>query len=272
MRLLVGCLFFSLTIAAQADEVVLKSGRSLVGEIIERTATNVTIEIGPGRVTFPLAAVDHVVSGPSALGTYRERARSLDPEDAAGWLALGYWARARGLATQANAAFERVIAIEPSNEQAQSALGHVRVGDRWMTREEGYRAQGLVEFRGEWLTPQERDARLAQMQMEADIERQRIESELREAEARARQAEAEARRAEAEVAAAEPAVVPLWMRGGVSERHAHGRRHGQSEAERQDRHGSPTPQPSPRAQATPAPQPTATLPPPPAGAAIQRPR
>jgi hypothetical protein len=202
MRPLVACLLLFLAMPARADEIVLRGGRSLMGEIVARTATSVTIEIGPGRVTLPLTAVDRVVSGPSALATYRDRAQRLSSEDAAGWLALGLWARDHGLATQAATAFERAIAIDPSNEQAQQALGRVRVADRWMTRDDAYRAQGIVQFQGDWLTPQEREARLAQQQIEADIERQRVESEarLREAEARARAAEAEARRAEAEAA------------------------------------------------------------------------
>jgi len=248
MRTLVACLLFSLAIPARADEIVLKGGRSLVGEIAERTATSVTVEIGPGRVTFPLAAIDHVVTGPSALGTYRERARRLAAGDAAGWLALGRWAHERGLATQANEAFERAVAIDPANAPAQEALGRVRVGDRWMTRDEGYRAQGLVQFQGEWLTPQERDARLAQQQAEATIERQRVESEarVREAEARARQAEAEARRAEAEAAATDQptaTLVPVWIGGGLPRRHEHDR--SERTGLRHDQRPTPTPRPSP---------------------------
>jgi hypothetical protein len=248
MRPLVACLLLSLAMSALADEIVLKGGRSLAGEIAERTPTSVTVEIGPGRVTFPLAAIDHIVTGPSTLGTYRERARRLAAGDAAGWLALGYWAHAHSLATQANEAFERVIGIDPANEQAQQALGRVRVGDRWMTRDEGYRAQGLVQFQGEWLTPQERDARLAQQQTEAALERQRIESEtrLREAEARARQAEAEARRAEAEAAGVgQPAtpLVPLWMGAGFPDRHERDR--GERAGLGHNRRPAPTPRPSP---------------------------
>ena len=237
--LLAACLLFSLAMPARADEVVLKGGRSLRGEIVARTATSVTIEIGPGRVTLPLTAIDRVVSGPSALSAYRDRAQRLSPEDATGWLALGLWARDHGLATQANAAFERAIAIDPGSEQAQQALGRVRVADRWMTKEDAYRAQGLVQFQGDWLTPQEREARLAQQQMEADLERQRVESEvrLREAEARARTAEAEARRAEAEAAAASQPVLPFGIgfpRRGIHDnddrRHPHD--HGSTPAPR----------------------------------------
>jgi hypothetical protein len=235
------CLLLALAIPTRGDEIVLKGGRRLVGEIVERTSTSVSIEMAPGRVTLPLSAIDRILSGPSALSAFRQRASRLAPEDAAGWLALGFWARERGLATQATLAFERAVAAQPDNAQAQDALGHVRVGERWMTREEGYRAQGLVLFEGDWVTPQERDSRLAQRQMETETERQRIETDarLREAEARVRQAEAEARRADAEAAAAEPSmpVVPLWPYGGSTEGRAHPH----------DRRGHPPRHPQPQA-------------------------
>jgi hypothetical protein len=231
MRFGMACLLLALAIPTRGDEIVLKGGRRLVGEIVERTSTSVSIEIAPGRVTLPLSAVDRIVSGPSALSTFRQRASRLASEDAAGWLALGIWALERGLATQATLAFERTVAVQPDNAQAQEALGHVRVGERWMTREEGYRAQGLVLLEGDWVTPQERDSRLAQRHMETETERRRLETDarLREAEARVRQAEAEARRADAEAAAlAQPSmpIVPLWPYGGSTERrtHPHGRR------------------------------------------------
>ena len=242
MRFRWACLLVCVGLPAHADEVVLKGGRSLFGEVVGRTATTVTIEIAPGRVTFPLSAVDHISSGPSALGAFRERSQRLAQDDAAGWLALALWARDHGLATQANEAFERVTAIDPANATAQQALGRVRVGDQWMAREDGYRAQGLVELQGEWLTPQERDARLVQARTEAEIERQRIESEakVREAEARAREAEAEARRAEAEATAP---VVPFWMSAGFPRQREHdGDGHGR---------GSHGHQPAPTPQATP---------------------
>jgi hypothetical protein len=258
MRFGMACLLLALAIPTRGDEIVLKGGRRLVGEIVERTATSVSIEIAPGRVTLPLGAIDRIVSGPSALSTFRQRASRLASEDAAAWLALGLWALERGLATQATLAFERVVAVQPDNAQAQEALGHVRVGERWMTREEGYRAQGLVLFEGDWVTPQERDSRLAQRQMETETERQRAETDarLREAEARIRQAEAETRRANAEAAAAAETsipVVPLWPYSGSTE----GRGHPHDRRGHPPRHPQPQTTPSrvthPVAQPSPIP-------------------
>src|SRR5438477_12493171 len=72
---------------AAADDVVLKGGGQLSGEIIEHTDTSITVDVGPGRVTIPASRVDHIVRSTSPLTVYRERAARLSPKDARGWLA-----------------------------------------------------------------------------------------------------------------------------------------------------------------------------------------
>jgi hypothetical protein len=44
---------------------------------------------------------------------------------------------------------------------AHRALGHERVGDQWMTRDEAMASRGYVNFEGRWVSPQERDLVLA---------------------------------------------------------------------------------------------------------------
>ncbi len=200
-----------------ADDVYLKGGGKLSGVVVERSATMLLLETGPGRVGVPLARVERVVGADSSLAEYGRRAARLAPGDLAGWLALAEWAHAAGLATQAREAFERVRALDPGHPAAQAALGNVQWGGRWMSPDEARRAQGLVPFEGEWLSPEERDERL-RSQVEDDAARQsRAEAtaRVREAEARAAAAEADARRAEQEARAAEAGTgVPLWLGGG----------------------------------------------------------
>lgn len=184
---------------ASADEVFLKGGGRIAGVVVETTATRLTLEVGPGRITLPLSRVIRIVEGRSSLAVFRERAAALGPGDAAGWLQLAVWAEERGLGTQARAAYEKVLAIDPGNAEAQRGLGNVRLADRWVTPEESYRAQGLVPFEGQWMTPAEREALVRERTEAAAGEQLRREAEARtrEAEARARAAEAEAQRAEA---------------------------------------------------------------------------
>lgn len=213
--------FFSLLSLAPlacADEILLRSGGRISGVVAERSASSVTVDVGPGRITLPLSRVDRIVPGSSDLAVYRQRAGTLAPENAQGWLELGRWARERGLLTQAGEAFERALAADPQNAAAHQAAGHVLMSGRWLSSDDAYRAQGYVPFEGRWVTPQEHEALVRGRAERAATEHARIESEARarEADARARAAEAEARRAEADrgiTAGAGAYGVPLWLAG-----------------------------------------------------------
>jgi hypothetical protein len=187
--------------AAWADEVFLRGGGSVHGEVVQRTASSIVMEVGPGRMTLPMSRVDRIVATTSALSVYRDRAASLASGDVAGWLGLARWAEARDLLTQAREAFEHVVAVDPSNAAANAALGRVTLNGQWVTREESYRARGLVSFEGMWVTPTE----VAALVNEREAEQRRRELAL-EASARAREADARARTAEAEARLAEAAA------------------------------------------------------------------
>lgn len=200
---------------AGADEVYLRGGGRVLGEIVERRPDGVVIEVGPGRVTLPASRIERVVNSTSPLAAYRARAARLHSGDLRGWLELGFWARDQALNTQAGEAFEHVLALDPSNAAAQRAVGHVLQGGRWMTLEDSYRARGLMYFNGSWMTAAEREAALAERAFEAEERRARAEADARarEADARTRAAEAEARRIEAESTADGGFPYP-WIFGG----------------------------------------------------------
>ncbi len=176
-----------------ADTVFLKSGGKVEGRIVTQSDTEVQVDVGAGNVTVPMAKVDRIVSGSSALEEYARRAAALRPEDADGWKELARWARSQSLNTQARQAYERVLAIAPSDPEANQATGRVQVGGRWVREEESYRAQGYVKFEGEWMRPAEQQAILQHRSAAADAER--ATQRAREAEARAETAEARAREA-----------------------------------------------------------------------------
>jgi tetratricopeptide repeat protein len=219
--LMIGLAAAVLPLAAGADEVYLKSGGQLSGRIVSRTATSIEVDIGAGKITVPTSHVVRIEEGRSALQEYEERAARVAAGDAEAWLALGDWADARGLGSQAREAYNRALSAQPDNARANTALGNVRLNNQWVSQEEGYRAQGFVPFEGEWITPNEHAAILRERALEADQERARVQAELSareteartaEAEARARQAEAEAQsRAEAEASGG----IPLWYAWGA---------------------------------------------------------
>jgi hypothetical protein len=242
--------------ATSADEVVLKSGRRVSGVVVEETRTTVVLDVGAGLVGFPRASVAQVVRGSSPLARYRERAAVLGADDAAGWLALGLWARDNDLQTAAREAFERVIAIDPASAEAHRALGHEQVGGAWLSGDAAQRARGLVPFEGDWVTPAEQAARLAEREADRRDRRERDAADARaaEAEARAREAEARARQAEdqARVQGGIPIGGGIWGWGVAPCTGRDCRPDGQRGRDRGDRRGDgkgkpqPAPQPSPR--------------------------
>ena len=206
---------FSCAGAASADEVYLKGGGRVSGRIVQRTATSVEIDVGGGTVAVPAKQVERIVEGRCSLDVYNDRAGALDPKDREGWAALGRWASDQGLSAQSREAYHRVLTINPTDAEANQALGNVQVNGRWMTEEAGNRALGYVQFEGQWMTPAEQQA-IQSERAAADSDRARAEAEARARQAEARAEEAEARAKEAEKAAeeAQPEGIPLWWGWG----------------------------------------------------------
>jgi hypothetical protein len=202
---------------AHADSVFLKGGGQINGEVVEQRADAVVLEVGPGRITLPMRSVARVVSNTTDLGLYHARAAALAARDVAGWLSLAAWAHHHDLATQAREAYERVLAVDPLNADAHLALGHVRMGDRWLSAADANRARGLVEFEGTWMSPEERQMRVAEQaalaqERQADARAREAEARAREAAARADAAEADARQARTAQAGAGGIPYP-WVFG-----------------------------------------------------------
>lgn len=200
MKRIIAVAVFVAAPAAWADEVFLRGGGSIHGEVVQQTAASVVMEVGPGRMTLPMSRVERIIATTSDLSIYRSRAAGLAAGDVRGWIALARWAEDRELQTQSRDAYEHVVAFDPQNATANEALGRVRLAGQWVTAEESFRARGYVPFEGGWVTPEERSAALADRSAEARARQATAEAEARarEAEARAEAAEADARRAEAE--------------------------------------------------------------------------
>jgi hypothetical protein len=200
--------------AAAADEVFLKSGGKLSGRVVSRTATSIEVDVGAGRISVPASSVLRVEEGRSPLQEYEERAGTIAAGDAGGWVALGEWADARGLGTQAREAYTRALAASPDDPRANEALGNVQMGGRWVSEAESYKARGYVQYHGEWITAAEHEALLRERAADDARDRERREADSRVREAEARAAEAEARAAEAEAEQASEGI-PLWYGWGA---------------------------------------------------------
>ena len=149
------------------------------GEIVERTEVSLKVDIGAGAITVPLSSVVKIEERESPLEKYRTSAARLGPGEVEAWRRLARWAAAEGLASQAREAWRNVLSTAPDDAEANRALGRVRQDGKWMNEDDAYRAQGYVDFEGEWLTPEERDAILAERSASEQAERHALEEEIR---------------------------------------------------------------------------------------------
>ena len=190
-----------------ADEVHLRGGGRVTGEIIEQTEESITVDIGGGTLTVRMSSVVGIEKSVSPMQEYRARAAELPADDAEAWRELAGWATGNALASQATDAWNHVVEILPDDEEANRALGRVRLDGRWVSEEESYRARGYVEFEGAWMTPAERQSILAGRAAREEAERQAIDAEVRAIEA---EQEAERRREEAEAEAFHRGGLPQY--------------------------------------------------------------
>lgn len=169
-----------------ADEVYLKGGGQISGEIVEQSDTSITVDIGGGTLAVKTSQVVRVEKSVSPLQEYKQKAAAIASGDAAAWRTLARWAEGQALATQAREAWTQALRIQPDDPEANQALGRVQLDGAWVSEEDAYRAQGYVEFEHEWVTPGERDAILADRQAEAQAHQDAMQAQA-EAEEAARQ-------------------------------------------------------------------------------------
>lgn len=153
-----------LATAAEADVVTTKDGRRLDGKILSESTTEVVIETRLGRVTVPRSDVRTLERGKSArdeFGPRYERAKA----DVAALMELAAWAAQEKLESEARKCHRRVVELDPKHELAQLALGNVLYKGEWLTPKQRdarraveeaaeRKAQGLVEHEGQWVTPE----------------------------------------------------------------------------------------------------------------------
>jgi hypothetical protein len=148
-------LTFFCALAAAADEVVLKNGHIVEGKV-EVVGDEVRITKGKSSVTYPSSMVREIRYRPTREEEFESRRRKLEEGDLAGLLDLARWCSENGLKEQSAEQYSRVLRIDPSHEEARTALGHRLHEGRWMTEEEYQSAQGKVLFRGQWVSPEDK--------------------------------------------------------------------------------------------------------------------
>jgi uncharacterized membrane protein len=179
-------------VEVSADVVYLRDGTTLEGQVVEERSTILVRQrFGEVRVerTDVLRIEETIDPEDELAGLQRELGHGTADER----YQLAVWCRAHGFDLEAQRAFLSVLRVDTDHPGARAALGYVLREGRWLTIEDMHRADGLVEYRGEWMTPEEQAAREAQAR-EDRAQRRLARQEIEEAEREARREEREARR------------------------------------------------------------------------------
>jgi hypothetical protein len=181
-----------------ADEVYLKGGGQLSGQIVGHTDDSVTVDIGAGKMTVKLSNVVRIEEGTSPVEEFKARAAKIAADDGEGWRELARFAADEGLSTQARQAWSKVVAVLPDDAEANRGLGRVQHDGRWMSGEDAYRAQGYVDFEGQWMTPAEQQSILADRQAREKADQEAMQAQIAADDAAAREREAAEAREDAQ--------------------------------------------------------------------------
>ena len=156
----------ALVAGARADILHMKDGRQVEGKILSETSKKVRIRTRLGELEFPAADIERIERKKSPLEEFEERwAASKTAED---FFAVGKWADEAKMRKQARKAMKKAVELDPSHAGANTWLGFVEYKGEWMKPEErdrrmaadqkaDMRERGLVLYRDRWVTPEERE-------------------------------------------------------------------------------------------------------------------
>ncbi|GAC1465793.1 MAG: hypothetical protein NVSMB9_05720 [Isosphaeraceae bacterium] len=147
---------------AWADRIALRGGGQIRGKVLPNPKKPELVFVLSERGKTPLSLrkeqILEVVPEPSALDDYLPRRDSASPTADAQYK-LGLWCEQHKLLDLATIHYQAAIRHDPSFGPAHRKLGHVQQGDRWFTNDEIRLAQGLVRYKGQWITREEKERR-----------------------------------------------------------------------------------------------------------------
>jgi hypothetical protein len=155
-------LFVAWAADARADRVVLRSGNDIRGVVLPDKAKahpdRVLVQTDTGTKPIELSKdqVVKVVREASPLDEYVARRDGVGPSAEAQY-EFGLWCESNKLPGPAQIHYQRAVEIDKEFAPAHKKLGHVLHAGRWLTYDEQRAAQGLVKYKGRWISRQEKE-------------------------------------------------------------------------------------------------------------------
>jgi uncharacterized phage-associated protein len=143
---------------ASADVIHLTAGGSYRGTIVEEDERSVLIETNVGRIRVLRYEISRIERDADDQQTFERQWRDLRSGNADEFYELGVWARDRNLEEESQRCFRRALQLDSFHRDTRRALGHRLHQGRWYDEQEYRRVvEGLVEYDGRWVTPEDRD-------------------------------------------------------------------------------------------------------------------
>lgn len=149
-----------------ADRIVLRGGGEIQGKVLPDPSNpgRVTVVLPTGKtlLRFQKPQILQVTPKPSVLDEYVVRRAKLG-EGAEAQHELGLWCETQKLTDLAEVHYEAALEQDKAFAPAHQKLGHTLVAGRWLNADELRESQGLVRYKGKWITKEQRDAREAEL-------------------------------------------------------------------------------------------------------------
>jgi hypothetical protein len=155
----------ALALCARADTFVMKDGRRIEGKVSRETSSSYFVATGVGEIELKRADVKERILSQSVHDQYDERFAKAKTADE--FAQLGTWATEQKLKSLGAKAWKRALELDAKNEVANLGLGNVLYKGEWMTpadrdkraaadEEAEMLAKGLVRWQDRWVTPDEK--------------------------------------------------------------------------------------------------------------------
>ncbi|MEA2631018.1 MAG: hypothetical protein QOE66_1237 [Chloroflexota bacterium] len=146
----------------RADRIMLRGGGQIRGKVLSDPQhpdrRTILTETGKTPLNFQKAQILEVHAEPSALDEYLERRDQAAPT-AASQYELGLWCDQHKLKDLARVHYEEALKLDKTFTPAHQKLGHVLYSETWLWGDELREAQGLVRYKGQWISKQEKERR-----------------------------------------------------------------------------------------------------------------
>lgn len=149
-------LLATLLAPASADEFQLKTGGTIQGSVRDRGDNGeYLVRTDQGAlVTLSRRQIDDVVAVDDIDQAYEERSRT-SPDTVEAHRELANWCKENRRSKLAKAHLQRILELDPADEQARLKLGYQQYRGQWLTRDEMMAARGMRKYDGDYRTAQD---------------------------------------------------------------------------------------------------------------------